>query len=299
MRKSYVRPKMKNSPKILIVFFNTMWGAPLEYEGLPPGCQITTDHRYLPEADAVVFHIPDMGDIDKLPKSAGQIWVAWSMESEAHYPQLLDPGFMARFDLRMTYHLDADIVAPYFMLMVDELRTPPCPKSELACYFSSSGNDHSGRTAYVRELMRHMEVHSYGHTLRNRVLEEDKGTETKLKTIAGYKFTLAFENASTVDYVTEKLFEPLMAGSVPVYLGAPNVAEFAPGEHCFIDVNDFEGPEELAVYLKRLDNDEAAYREYLTWKTRPLRRRFRELLETQRKHPFARLCEKIQEIRGK
>nr|VFJ57199.1 MAG: Fucosyltransferase, N-terminal [Candidatus Kentron sp. DK] len=293
---------MENSPKILIVFFNTLWGAPLEYEGLPPGCQITTDHRYLPEADAVVFHIPDMGDIDKLPKSVGQIWVAWSMESEAHYPQLLDPGFMARFDLRMTYHLDADIVAPYFnadIVDADKLRNPPQPKSGLICCFLSSGINGNARNVYARELMRFVEVHSYGKTLRNRTLKEDNGRETKLATFARYKFVLSLENASTVDYVTEKLFEPLMAGSVPVYLGAPNVAEFAPGEHCFIDVNDFEGPEELAVYLKRLDNDEAAYREYLTWKTRPLRRRFRELLETQRKHPFARLCEKIQEIRGK
>nr|VFJ56047.1 MAG: Fucosyltransferase, N-terminal [Candidatus Kentron sp. DK] len=290
---------MENSSKTLIVFFNTLWGQPLKYESLPPDCEITTNHDYLPEADAVVFHIPDMGDIDKLPKPAGQIWVAWSMESEAHYPQLLDPEFMARFDLRMTYHLDADVIAPYFMpemLMVDELRTLPLPKSGLVCYFSSSGNDRSGRDAYVRELMRFVDVHSYGRTLQNRVLEEDKGRETKLETCAKYKFTLGLENACTVDYVTEKFFEPLIVGSVPIYLGAPNVAEFAPGENCFINASDF-APAELAAYLKKLDNDDALYQAYLVWKGLPFRQRFQELVEVQQKHPFVRLYERIPEAR--
>lgn len=33
--------------------------------------------------------------------------------------------------------------------------------------------------------------------------------------IPKYKFTFAFENSETDDYVTEKLFGPLAAGSVP------------------------------------------------------------------------------------
>ena len=70
---------------------------------------------------------------------------------------------------------------------------------------------------------------------------------------ARYKFTLAFENTVTPDYVTEKLYEPLIAGSVPVYRGAPNVADFAPAPRCFIDAADFAGPAELAAYLDHLD----------------------------------------------
>ena len=64
-----------------------------------------------------------------------------------------------------------------------------------------------------------------------------------MQTIAGYKFTLAFENAVAEDYVTEKLYHPLVAGSVPVYLGAPNVGQLVPASDCYIDVNDFSGPQ--------------------------------------------------------
>lgn len=41
--------------------------------------------------------------------------------------------------------------------------------------------------------------------------------------LAQYKFTLAFENAVCVDYITEKLWRPLIVGSVPVYYGSPSV----------------------------------------------------------------------------
>ena len=40
-----------------------------------------------------------------------------------------------------------------------------------------------------------------------------------------YLFTIAIENSLEYDYVTEKLWQPLAAGSVPIYLGAPNVDE--------------------------------------------------------------------------
>ena len=44
-----------------------------------------------------------------------------------------------------------------------------------------------------------------------------------LKILAGYKFTLAFENAIGDDYITEKLWRPYKLGSVPVYLGSPSI----------------------------------------------------------------------------
>ena len=60
--------------------------------------------------------------------------------------------------------------------------------------------------------------------------------------------------------MTEKFFDPLIVGSVPVYLGAPNVAELAPGEHCYIDAAEFPGSlGGLAEYLLALDADPAWY----------------------------------------
>jgi hypothetical protein len=146
--------------------------------------------------------------------------------------------------------------------------------------------------------MRHVKVDSYGAVLRNRELPgPDRGRDTKLATLARYKFTLAFENSIASDYVTERLFEALIAGSVPVYLGAPNVDELAPGDRCFIDASDFSGPESLAAYLNRLDRDHAAYAEYVAWRGRGLRPSFRALLDSLRESAFCRLCRAVSTAR--
>jgi hypothetical protein len=293
----------------LILFFDTMWGAPLGLpDRLPRGFELTTERLRLAEADAVVFHIPQWryGTGNLMPgKPPGQTWVAWSMESAVSYPLLADPDFMRHFDLRMTYRLDSDIPVTYVDPSLEQtLRRPAQAKTEtaLAAAFISSGWDGSGRLAYLGELFGLMAIDSYGGFMRNRSLECDRGASTKLATLAGYRFTLAFENAITQDYVTEKFFDPLIAGSVPVYLGAPNIAGFAPGDHAYIDARDFPSVTALAAHLRRIAQDEDAYGAYLSWKRRPFRRGFLDLLAQANVHPFTRLCQRLgrhwQELSG-
>jgi hypothetical protein len=161
--------------------------------------------------------------------------------------------------------------------------------------FISSGWDRSGRQAYFEELSRWMPIDSYGRFMRNRTMPSDQGAASKIETISRYKFTLAFENALGMDYVTEKFFDPLVAGSVPVYLGAPNIDDFAPGERCCINARDFPEPSQLASHLLRLGADDAAYGGYLDWKAQPYRDTFRELLALGNSHPFVRLCARLRE----
>jgi hypothetical protein len=51
-----------------------------------------------------------------------------------------------------------------------------------------------------------------------------KGTsDDKLTTLAAYKYSLVIENS--VEYMSEKLFDSLFAGTLPIYVG-PNPVEF-------------------------------------------------------------------------
>ncbi len=287
---------------MLILFYDTLWNAPLEMVALPPGYEITADRRQYHKANAVVFHLPQWKWQPRffLPKKMpGQIWVAWSMECQENYPRLKDENFMRAFDLTMTYQLDADVPALYFDGQVQDivraLREPPQPKTARApvVAFVSSRINSSGRREYMRELMRHVEMDSYGKFLNNARLAKDRWRATKLDTIARYKFTLAFENAIARDYVTEKFFDPLLRGSVPIYLGAPNVETFAPGDKCYLNVNDFESPRALAAYVQFLARDADAYNEYFAWKQKPFRPAFRELTERYGEHPQVRLCRAV------
>jgi hypothetical protein len=288
---------------VLILFYNTIFGSPIACgpDDLLPGCEATYDRARFGEADAVVFHIPNLWFWQRPRKRPGQLWVAFSIESDVNYPILRDPARMARFDLTMTYRRDADVLwgyVPYFS-SADNLEralvSPVAAKDaeRPVAMLISSRIDKSGRRAYLRELSRHIGIDSWGRFMRNRTLPKDAWRPSKLELIRRYPFTIAFENSIAEDYVTEKFYDPLVVGSVPVYLGAPNVRDFAPGEQCYIDARDHDGPRALAAYLTSLLNDRAAYAEWLAWKSRPLRPAFRQWLDGQRTPPLRRLCEAL------
>jgi hypothetical protein len=287
------------APRKLILFFNTFFGQWPETSHLPciEDCEFTTDRGRLRDADAVIFHLPTLTAGDDVPKLPGQQWVAWSMESTITCPALADPAVLRQFDLTMTYQQDADIWLTYFG--GDDATTllaPPPPKPATApiVYFQSHRYDRSGRTRYAAELMKRVKIDSYGKVLHNKTVPPpDEGSVTALQVTARYKFALAFENSIAPDYVTEKFFNPLRAGTVPIYLGAPNVDEFAPGEGCFINVADFAGPAELAAYVNHLNEDDDAYRGYFSWKDNGLAERFRSRLKTVERHFLCRLCDRI------
>jgi len=78
----------------------------------------------------------------------------------------------------------------------------------------------------------------------------------KLGTLAKYRFCICFENASGyTGYITEKLLDCLVAGVVPVYLGAPNVTDWVPST-CFIDYRAFKDFEQLHAFLSGMSATE-------------------------------------------
>jgi Glycosyltransferase family 10 (fucosyltransferase) C-term/Fucosyltransferase, N-terminal len=283
--------------KPLILLYDIGWAIKiLSVPDESHDAEFTTDLDRLPDAHVVVFHIPSPPDFATLTKLPGQIWVALSLESEVNYPSLSNLEFMRRFDLTMTYRLDSDIPVPYLgPWKAETLLNPASPKTARspAAYFASNPFDRCGRSEYVRQLMEHVPVDSYGQCWNNCKLPEDNGRDSKLDAIARYKFTLAFENSISRDYVTEKFFDALIAGSVPIYRGAPNIGDFAPGECCYIDASRFRGPRELAEYLLYLDRNETEYQSFLRWKTRPLDPRFLEMMNRFSVDALARLAAKL------
>jgi alpha(1,3/1,4) fucosyltransferase len=89
-----------------------------------------------------------------------------------------------------------------------------------------------------------------------------KGTVPRKSTVLRkYKYSICYENAVFPGYVTEKLFDSLFAGCVPVYLGAPEVASSVPPQ-AFVDKRHFRDYEELYRYLKNMPA--AEYEGYLS-----------------------------------
>lgn len=256
-----------------------------------------TDTDRLAEADVVIFDVPFamQGIVSgRIPVFEDQVLVGWCMECEENYPWLKNPYVRSFFDIWMTYHPDSDIAVPYYDADYPvRLSRPVRSKSRNVCMFISSTVNSSGRQEYLLELMKHVDIDSYGLWQNNARLLSDDGYRTKMEVMKDYRFTIAFENAIADDYVTEKFYEPLLSGSVPVYLGAPNIDRFAPSRSSFIDVRDYDGPEHLAHAINEYCRDEMKYSRLFEWKNEPVNEDFRLLAEAQKTHPFLRLIDLI------
>ncbi|XP_044010718.1 alpha-(1,3)-fucosyltransferase 10 isoform X2 [Aphidius gifuensis] len=141
-------------------------------------------------------------------------------------------------------------------------------------YIQSNCDTVNDRDSYISELMKYIKIDSYGSCLNNKKLPDnlkynyiDNLDSHEFKMFVGqYKFTLAFENAVCHDYISEKLWRPLVVGSVPIYYGSPSFKDWLPNNHSAISVNDFSGPKQLAEFINYLSINDDQYKEYLSHK---------------------------------
>ncbi|XP_006004936.2 4-galactosyl-N-acetylglucosaminide 3-alpha-L-fucosyltransferase 9 [Latimeria chalumnae] len=230
------------------------------------GCHLTVDKSLYNRSHAILIHHRDISwDLTNLPQLARppfQKWIWMNLESPTHTPQ--KNGLQHLFNLTLTYRRDSDIQVPYGLLITSrtafDFEVPS--KNKLICWVVSNWNPEHARVKYYNELNKHIEISTYGQAFG-----EYLSDSSLMPTISSCKFYLSFENSIHKDYVTEKLYNALLAGSVPVVLGPSreNYENYIPSDS-FIHVDDFLSPEELAKYLLTLDRNEDMYLRYFNWK---------------------------------
>ncbi|XP_061553136.1 4-galactosyl-N-acetylglucosaminide 3-alpha-L-fucosyltransferase 9-like isoform X1 [Phycodurus eques] len=230
------------------------------------GCFVTADRNLYNKSDGVLIHHRDIcSDLSNLPplqRPSFQKWIWMNLESPSHSSQLA--GIENIFNLTLNYRRDADIEVPYGSVVStggEDDFVPPS-KNKLICWIVSNWNQEHVRVKYYNELYKHIEVHAYGQAFGEYIADQDY-----FPTIASCKFYLAFENSIHKDYITEKFYNPLAVGTVPVVLGPSrqNYENFVQGD-AFVHVDDFASPKELADYLLLLDKNEEMYLRYFEWR---------------------------------
>ncbi|OZJ04924.1 hypothetical protein BZG36_02651 [Bifiguratus adelaidae] len=246
------------------------------------------------EADVVIWSNTVPGIIAKYkfyPSKADQLHALFALESFANYR----PN--AAFDYYMTYELDSDVPLAYAYDFMD-LKAPAIPFAEkrsdaLAAAFITNCDAKNNRLQVLKELMRYIPIHSYGKCLNNMPLDRSKGIDRwaqKASIIRQYKFSIAFENSNSQDYVTEKYFQALEAGSVPIFLGTDTFrSSFMPHPYSAIVVEEFDSIRQLADYLVWLDEHPSEYEKYLEWKELDYTPYFGSLLDIGRSDAVCRL----------
>lgn len=78
---------------------------------------------------------------------------------------------------------------------------------------------------------------------------------SKFEVLQNYEFCLCFENMSMDGYITEKLFDCLYAGTIPLYLGAPDVLDYIP-PNVFVDCRRYSTWKEMWENVATMPSDE-------------------------------------------
>ncbi|XP_025788912.1 GDP-fucose protein O-fucosyltransferase 3 isoform X1 [Herpailurus yagouaroundi] len=270
-----------------------LWWSPLTGETGRLGqcgadaCFFTINRTYLHHhmTKAFLFYGTDFNiDSLPLPRKAHHDWALFHEESPKNNYKLFHKPVITLFNYTATFsrHSHLPLTTQYLegvevlksLRYLVPLRSKNILRRRLAplVYVQSDCDPPSDRDSYVRELMTHVEVDSYGECLRNKDLPPQLKNPASMdadgfyRIIAQYKFILAFENAVCDDYITEKFWRPLKLGVVPVYYGSPSIADWLPSNRSAILVSEFAHPRELASYIRQLDHDDRLYEAYIEWK---------------------------------
>ncbi|XP_043541231.1 4-galactosyl-N-acetylglucosaminide 3-alpha-L-fucosyltransferase 9-like [Chiloscyllium plagiosum] len=229
-------------------------------------CHLTVNRSLFDKSHAVLFHHRDItGDLSNLPtrpRPTFQKWVWMNLESPMHASKRT--GLDQLFNLTLTYRRDSDIQVPYGSLTMSKVSIDfELPsKSNLVCWVVSNWNSNHARVKYCQELSKYIKINTYNQAFRKHLNSKDL-----IPTISSCKFYLSFENSNHEDYITKKLYNTFLAGTVPVVLGPSrkNYENYIPADS-FIHVDDFKSAQELAAYLNMLNDNEDLYMNYFKWR---------------------------------
>lgn len=81
-----------------------------------------------------------------------------------------------------------------------------------------------------------------------------KGTvSNKSDTLSGYRFSICYENMLSEQlYITEKIFDSMFSGCIPIYLGSSLISNIVP-QKCFIDARPLLEYSKLKSFLVNYD----------------------------------------------
>ena len=242
---------------------------------LPDGvtCSYTEDDNLYSTADVLYIH--ECFSLCETPAYPEQIVVRYNLGPEI---RPCNNGTIHLADIKINYHTSSTI--PWLYLCFPRIKQPlldavklnvPSNRHGIAMFVSDCFKFTEWRYNYLKELMEHIKIDSYGKCLHNTAMDSTRqDTETinhydlKVDILKKkrYKFLIAFENTPVSEYISEKIWHAYMSQTIPIYYGAPEIYEQVPGRNTFIDAAKFSKPKQLAEYIKKVDRNMKLYRSF-------------------------------------
>ena len=117
------------------------------------------------------------------------------------------------------------------------------------------------RIKFINELSKYKTV-DMGGSYNNSIGEKVKN---KTEFFSSYKFSIAMENTEGDGYVSEKIVDSFLSGTIPIYYGDYMVDEFI-NPKSFILIKGEKDMLEKIEYIKKIDSDDYLYKTILSEK---------------------------------
>jgi len=144
-----------------------------------------------------------------------------------------------RFPLYAMSHLD--YMEKYGCTSFEELRSKFEKNVYPKKYSAVVSNANNPLRTEILRILTSMGLCDSGGSVHNNVGQIGWSFEAKMDLCSRSMYGFAFENRSKIGYITEKIYECLMAGTVPYYWGASDIIEeFNPNSYHIFDSSSLE-----------------------------------------------------------
>lgn len=117
------------------------------------------------------------------------------------------------------------------------------------------------RRDFAVHLMKYKKVDCPSEVLNNTAFAVAVGPDNKREFLSHYKFTIAMENSCSAGYITEKIMDPFLVGSIPIYHGSPDIADYF-NPKAFVNCHDYANFNAVIERVKEIDNNPELYESY-------------------------------------
>jgi len=192
------------------------------------------------------------------------IKVFFSLENWGH-PSMnrCDYAITSRMDFDHPRHFALPHCITYVDMWKDILLAPrEVPDKPKFCSYMAS-NPIQFRQEFFDILSQYKFIEAAG-ACRTNVPKLPHNEKAKMDYIGDFKFNLAFENSCSPGYICEKHVQPMTVGSVPIYLGAPNIGDYF-DTRSFLNWELNESRNSFIERIKRVDQDNGLYKSLFTY----------------------------------
>jgi alpha(1,3/1,4) fucosyltransferase len=133
------------------------------------------------------------------------------------------------------------------------------------CSFVVKNPNCQRRNDFFKKLNQYRPIASAGPLFNNMgfiLPHGETAVQEKLSFLPNYRFNLCFENSSWPGYATEKLYEALIANTIPIYWGSPTITlDFNP--KAFLNWHDYQDDDAFIKAIIEVDQSHKKFKSML------------------------------------